>query len=241
MDLIGKPGAAEAHPELEALLRDLAKTKLPARKSDRINVDGMVGELPVRPIYRRVKPVSTDRALVKVSEGAYPGIRYDAENQCKVVTNGNALLVYPTTIEFEESRTLSLYGDSIDGDYPNYKSVIPSTWEYESGPLKVADLLAVARGAVRAERFIDVNLRLVIETPEGFVTLAAPLAELSLEAAYLAGAREATVRANGFKDLVWFDCDALDLYVMPLKRYNAGDGVPFGEEHLLFKRLHVKF
>lgn len=238
MDLIGKPGAAEAHPELEILLGDLAKTKLLARKSDRISTYDIVGELPVRPIYKKVKPMSTHSALAKVqAKRGYSGIRYDVEGQCMVATDGDALIVYPSNLEGESRTVEPETGTEIYGDYPNYKSVIPAEWSYESGALKVADLLATARGAVRAQRFIDGWLRMVIETPEGFVTLASTLVERSLEAAYLAGAREVKIHANTFIKLIWFECEVLDLYIMPLVK--AGDS-QFSENDLLFKRLTHK-
>ena len=106
-ELIGEPGAAEKHPELIPLLGDLAKKKLPLVR-DRILVSGYAGEVPVRPIVKRVEQWGTIKALGLLCDPnnkveALQGVFYDNEYVVKVSCNGQALAMLPCELTDSES------------------------------------------------------------------------------------------------------------------------------------------
>ncbi len=153
--LVGPKTAAQKHPQLLPLLGDISGGRLPENK-DKIDSSKCSGELPVRPIYKRVMLCEVDKALLKCADKtgkhspAETGVYYDVEAKCKVATNRNVLVVVPAP----ELDWLNMQICTEESEeFPNYRGVIPDTIGQDIKDLDPKELLAKVRGAVRASAF----------------------------------------------------------------------------------------
>ena len=198
IDLIGPKGAAQKHPQLLPLLEDISGGRLPENKIDSTDCSG---ELPVRPIHKRVMPCEVDKALLKCAskEDLHPaemGVYYDVEAKCKVATNRNVLVVVPAPELDWLNIQVSKKGES--ADFPNYRGVLPDTPSSNIiRNLNPKELLAKARGAVRASAFCKGReVLVVLEDDEGLVAFYPKIVELALVALISTGTSSVTLEAG---------------------------------------------
>ena len=201
-NLIGPKTAAQKYPQLLPLLADISGGRLPTFEN-KIDSTDCSGELPVRPIHKRVMPCAVDKALLKCADKtgkhnpAEMGIYYDIENGCKVATNRNVLVVVPCTMR-GSTMSVGPNGGTLSGDFPKYRGLIPDTPSSNIiRNLNAKELLAKARGAVRASAFCKGReVLVVLEDDEGLIAFYPKIAELALVALISTGTSSVTLEAR---------------------------------------------
>lgn len=226
--LVGPKTAAQKHPQLLPLLEDISGGRLPENK-DKIDSSKCSGELPVRPILKRVMPCAVDKALFKCADKtgkhspAEMGVYYDVEEQCKAATNRFVLVVEPGTELYGLDRAVDAKGETLGGEFPKYRSVIPEKSEQVIKGLDPAELLAKARGAVRASAFCKGREVLVVVESSGLQAYDAKLLELALVALISTGTRRVDLEPSALL-LIIRDTDKPEKLagVMPMNERRLG-------------------
>ena len=201
IDLTGSKTAAQKHPQLLPLLEDISGGRLPAFEN-KINSTDCSGELPVRPIHKRVASCAVDKALLKCADKtgkhspAEMGVYYDVEAKCKVATNRNVLVVIPAP-ELDWSN-IQVSKEEESADFPNYRDILPTT--ISSNVIRNLDpkeLLAKVRGAVRASAFCKGReVLVVLEDEEGLMAFYPKIVGLALVALISTGTASVTLEAG---------------------------------------------
>lgn len=193
-DLTGPKTAAQKYPQLLPLLGDISGGKLPTFEK-KIDSNECSGELPVRPIHKRVMVCEVDKALLKCADKtgkcnpAETGIYYDVENGCKVATNRWVLVVVPRASMEGGNRILGVSPEQDPEDFPNYRGVLPETPGQVIKDLDPRELLAKARGVARASAFCKGCEVLVVVEGTELIAYDAKLMELALVALISTGTR----------------------------------------------------
>lgn len=166
-ELFGPSTAAELDPELEFLLGDLTKEKVPKKNADKLTLDGdKPGYLPIRPIHKaRIMKAGEWEAMVKLVKEVkfkdYSGYIYcDGVRRCYVYTDSHFIVSLPSDDidnEAREHQGLDIQGVPINSeklDYPDYMRVIPTEHLYTL-TTDVHEMLARLNGAMRCRSFIE--------------------------------------------------------------------------------------
>ena len=246
--ILGPKGSAQKHPQLLPLLEDISGGRLPENK-DKIDSTDCSGELPVRPIHKRVMPCEVDKALLKCADKtgkhspAEMGVYYDVEAKCKVATNRNVLVVVPAPELDWLSLKVTVSKEDSYKDFPNYKSVLPPTPSSKViRDLDPKELLAKVRGAVRASAFCKGReVLMVLKDDEGIISFYPKIMELALVALISTGTTSVTLEAGeGLRCPTMLrdskDPDKLAL-IMPTLPYAGGHSRRHEETELIYTHL----
>ncbi len=190
-ELLGPETAAEKDSELEFLLGDLTKEKVPKKNADKIILDSdKPGYLPIRPIHKaRIMKAEEGEAIFKLIKEVkfkeYSKYVYcDGVRECYVYTDSHFIVSLPSEDldnealdteamydEVKNSRMLDVKGLPINSeklDYPDYMKAVPTDHLYTL-TTDVHEMLDRLNGAIRCRSFIensgDWQLRVSLRLP----------------------------------------------------------------------------
>jgi hypothetical protein len=138
-------------------LEEVLPSKIPSKK-ELVDIDGATGELRIKPIHVNTKIKPDDEAISIAADEdelrpIMQGIYYDAKNQTKVATDAHVLVVVPAKIKGESRVVNPKTGQVVEGNFPQYPSVIPTN--FIVADVDIQDLADKANGVARANRFVQ--------------------------------------------------------------------------------------
>lgn len=157
----------QAMTDIRNYFRDHAKDKSPLWKNQ-FDIDGFVGEikdrdtipLPTQNKIKKVKPVSHEDALKGIvsSDKLHPvmnGIHHDPEGY-KVATDAFKLIAVKTDVGENSGKIIDpKTGQKVDGRYPDYKSIIPTSFENMESNVDLGKLHANTEYANKLGKMIE--------------------------------------------------------------------------------------